>query len=199
VTVDLAADVVTDLHELYVQLRELSVRPEQQALPPVADALGTWWKLPKAGSLNAQALSPDPAFVRAQTDVLRFQEDLGNEPVGGRDAYHYLVSIDTERLVGLMKTAAEQRGEAFDAEGTRSALDRYDAQGEVWIDTETYHLHRVHWTISSTDASRPVTLELDVGLTNHNAAGPSAPPSAARETSLDALRPLFELTGLTLP
>ena len=179
-TVDLAGDVVTDAKNVFVQLHTLAISPETTALHNSKDMLNKWWQIARDDTgASLHTLTPDPSFLRAQSAVVTVTKDKGIETVNGRDAYHYLVTIDPERLLALMKTSAEARGTAFDATATRAELAQYNANGELWIDAETFVLHKLSWTVTSKETPPAMHLQFTVGLGKHNQAGPIAIPTKA--------------------
>lgn len=176
-----SADVVRDTDDTYLLVRESSADPPSAA-PAMPDAiLGTWWTLPlDSGNHAVRSLTPDPRFLRAQSEIIIIINDLGLEDVEGRNAYHYAVSIDHDRLVGLMRGLAEERGQPFSAENARRALERYDARGELWIDAETFAVRRISWAVVPKDAPTTMRLTLRMDLRNHDAATAVLAPAQSK-------------------
>ncbi len=189
-----SADVVSEQQDVYVKLRSLSMVPVPDLGGAAQNLLGTWWKIPQGDSpLPAQQLTPDPAFLRAQAAVVKVVTDHGLERVNGSDAYHYTVSVDPDRLAALMKTSAEEQGRPFDAVKARGELLQYDATGELWIDTGTFFIHRLSWTVTAKDSPSRLRFSFRADLSSHNAVPPVAIPTDfgtfRREDILRALLP----------
>ena len=181
-------DVMRDPEHMSFLLRTASTEPQTAAAQSLQALLGSWWTIPIDG--RSASLTPDPAFLRAQSAVVTVIDDRGLEDIGGRDAYHYIVSIDTDRLTGVMRDLAEERGEPFSMDETRRALEGYEARGELWIDAVSFVIHRITWTVDAIDA--PAThLALRMDLRNHNAADPIALSSQSRPLDPDTVRPLL--------
>jgi hypothetical protein len=72
--------------------------------------------------------------------------------LNGKKAYHYTVSIDRDRLTAyLIKISNPNTLQAN--EQLLAQLKQYEATGEMWIDSETFILSKVVWTIN--DAKNP--------------------------------------------
>lgn len=192
----LVADVVSEADAVYVLLHTLSVDPEVPALRGAQSMLGKWWKAPRDGSGLGPSLTPDPQFLRAQAAVVRVQRDMGLERINGRDAYHYAVTLDPEALIALMASTAEKKGTPFNAAQARTELQQYDVNGELWIDAESFLLHRLRWTVDS----RPPALHIEFGadLRKHNAAAGVVIPSAAEPLDAAAFLQMLSLPVLPL-
>lgn len=175
-TVRLNADVMVAFQQdAYIHLRSFDLSG-MQGMPEVAALEGKWWKLPVAERQpSVQSVTPDPRFLHAQADVVRVIRDRGIETIRGRDAYRYDVGIDPDKLVAFLEQAATESGKPFDRARSAADLDRYDAKGELWIDAETFRVHRIVWMIKDKDSSR-LQLELQVDLTQHDSAPPITPP-----------------------
>lgn len=196
-----SADVVRDAEESYLRLREASVDPPA-ALPQGWDALtGIWWTLPRSddGHPSVRSLTPDPRFLRAQSAVVTVVDDLGLEDIGGRDAYHYRVSIDPDRLIGLMQGVAEERGQPFSVEETRRTLERYDARGELWIDADTFVVDRIAWIVSSRESPPATRIAFRVGLTEHDSALTVTVPTEATPLDSAFIPTMMNATLITAP
>ncbi|MBI3331894.1 hypothetical protein HYZ99_02955 [Candidatus Peregrinibacteria bacterium] len=166
-------------NDVYLFLRSLSVDPPYPLLS--ADALqrfqGTWWNIPSsADPRSSSAVTPDPRLLRTQSEVVRVVKDHGIEDINGRDAYHYDVVIDRGKLALFLKKVADQRGEPFDPSQTDAFLSALHATGELWIDAETFFVHRIVWTVPASDEAG-LSGELQVDLRDHGAAPPVTPPA----------------------
>lgn len=138
--------------DLYVRLLSVSVTPPE-ALPSTAmlqTIQGAWWKLPPSDAPSATrrpALSPDPRLLRLQADVVSVTEDLGLETIHDRDAYHYRVDIDPDKLRQFLRAVGSESGERSSSAALAELLSRYVASGELWIDADSFYLHRIQWTV----------------------------------------------------
>lgn len=184
----LAADGVLDGKDAYLHIRSLSSEPPHPSLTGSGTLLNQWWKFAGLmGDGNAQSLTPDPRFLRAQAEVVTVTRDDGLVDVSGHDAYQYQVAIDPDRLVALLQKAAQEEGREFDEQKVRADIGRYTATGEMWIDAETFVVHALSWTVLSKDDPRTLTLTLRADLRNHNVAGPVAAPDDAKPLTTDTL------------
>ncbi|NOS66793.1 MAG: hypothetical protein HOO67_00260 [Candidatus Peribacteraceae bacterium] len=191
-TFRLSGDVVRDALDTYVLFREFSTDPAVPALQGTGSMFGTWRSLPRgAQSSPVPQLTPDPLFLRAQSEVVTVIDDHGLEDINGADAYHYGVVIDHDRLVNLMTSLAEEQGQPFDAEKTRRELQAYDARGELWIDAETFVVHRLEWTVTSKEQPAETLLKLRMNLHSHDAAPPVTIPVDAQPLGQNALVDTF--------
>jgi hypothetical protein len=171
--VQAAFDVVSASRQgTFFYFRSFTVSPASSSLRAegVMPFLEKWWMLPASGKQPALTLTPDPKFLRMQAEVVKVTHDKGIRSVDDRKAYVYTVALDPEKLLQFLRRATEQAGEVFDEEQARLDLQGWSAEGELWIDTQTFYLHRLQWTLrhaapQATD--RTITLELDVHDHDH--------------------------------
>ena len=166
-------------NDVYVFLRSLSVRPEYPLFNKKAMErfMGTWWRIPTGEDQRvSSSMTPDPRLLRAQSEIVRVVKDRGIASINGREAYHYDVAMDLEKLAAFLKRVADERGETFDAAATKEFLSSLHASGELWIDTETFYLHRIVWNIPSSEAGG-LSGQLRADLRDHDAAPPVTPPA----------------------
>ncbi len=135
-----------------------------------------WWRMGCAGSETVMPLALDPALVTLQSDIFIVTEEKEREKVNGRDAYHYAIVLDQGKFmsyVGSFSSGMESR------EGSQTAsLQRNALKGEVWVDTRTYDLHRLLWTVG--DGRGGEVARFDLLIRDHGGV-PSIPlPSRAR-------------------
>lgn len=176
-TFRVSGDVMTDMRkEAYFLLKELFLDP----LPPWAASVeklkGQWWKLP-GGSPTVATVTPDPHFLRMQSEVVTVTKDHGLVRLHDRDVYRYDVTIDPEKLIAFLKASALERSETFDEEATRSDVLRYRVEGELWIDAETFSLHRLRWMIVTNEDPDGLRFSIDAELFDHGKALQIAPPA----------------------
>ena len=188
----LIADVVSETQDLYLRVHTLTLDPPAALPSSLQTMIDTWWRIPQdAGSPIPVAVTPDPEFLRAQAAVVTVTEDHGLERLGDRDVYHYSVAIDPDRLVALGKTIAEQHGRPFDSTVVRAEVTQYDARGELWIDAETFVLHRLSWVIVSRNDPSSLQITFGVDLRNHNAAAAITVPPTSEILRRDSLLQLL--------
>lgn len=165
-------------NETYLQLQSISGDDPAFASPLFAGMLHQWWQLPSTGTGNTA--SSDPRLLRMQTSILTVTRDAGFDEIGDREAYHYEVTPDPAKLAAFLNEVAAQRGEPSQAEAWTQMLGEHEAQGEVWIDADTFNVSRITWDIRSKETAEPMALLLDLTLTDHGAAEPISPPSDAK-------------------
>jgi hypothetical protein len=155
---------VVSENEVYVRVDALEANP---ALPLPADLSGVWYRLPSTGQSPAD-ITPDPRYLRLQSESVRVTKDHGIVSMGGKRLYHYDVVIDPQRLAAYLSTLPEE----VDAEGIAQTLSAYEATGEIWIEEDTFLLTKAVWNIRKkeddtfslqlamniTDAGLPVTV-----------------------------------------
>lgn len=172
-TIVLSSDmIVAAENEVYLRLNTFSIEPASLILPPelLGQLMNQWWRIPSASGSsleNPADITPDPSLLRMQASVVTVTKDHGLTDIQGRDAYQYDVTIDPAKLKEYLQEVARVSGK--DATADIDALAGLQTNGTLWIDADTFHIHRITWNISSTDAARPQELQLDIGITNHNA------------------------------
>jgi hypothetical protein len=155
-------------NETYIRADEFESDP---AFPILALASGenitnTWFRLPSAGQ-TPTALTPDPRFLRLQSEAVRVTKDHGIDTVNGVRMYHYDVVLDPERFTAFLRSLPET-DDATSVEGMLAQLAGYDAAGELWIEEKSFLLTKATWTITKkNDEAFSLTLSMeltDVGL-----------------------------------
>lgn len=173
--------------ETYIQVHALEIEP---AIPffnidALKNSLQTWLKLPSP-STTSSAVTPDPHFLRLQSEVVRVTKNHGIVSMNGRNTYHYSVSIDRDRLAAyLINTSKPDALQT--SEQLLKQLEQYEATGEMWIDDATFLLSKVSWTIKDAEhpdsiASLTISIE-DVGVPVTITAPASAQPFSLTPTS----------------
>lgn len=138
--------VVLSENEAYIRADELTVTPES-LIPGLTDRglmTGEWFRLPFSGVSQA-TVTPDPRFLRMQSDAVRVTKDHGIVTLGQRRMYHYDVVIDPEKLAEYL--AAIPGTAEGSAEDFLRQIEAYAATGQLWIDEETFLLTRAMWEI----------------------------------------------------
>jgi hypothetical protein len=180
------ADVIVVFdQEVYLRLQLLNVAPPHPLLQEEAlkGFQGQWWKLPTPEK-PSQTVTPNPRLLKAQAEVIEITRDRGLETMQQRDVYHYDVILDREKLKTFLRGVAEERGEEFREAEAEEFLKGFETSGEIWIDAETFYVHRLVWNI--TPAQKPVqkvSFTLRADLSEHNAAPLVTPPETFSEFS----------------
>lgn len=177
-TVSAAGDViVAGENEAYVRLSK--VDGSVPFLPGIGlvseEALDTWYQTGE-GQADPVSLSPDPSFIAMQTRVLTVTDDRSYEQVDGHDCYAYDVEIDPEKALGFLRSAAEQRGQPFDAAAAETFLSSFVAHGTMWIDAETFVIRRIEWTFGSAPQHGDMQGTFGVHFDRHGEQVEIAPP-----------------------
>jgi hypothetical protein len=168
------ANISTDMHVIVagqdnVFLRIDSIAGESSTFVMPAGT-GTWWKLPPTGlSATHATLTPDPKFLELQSKSVVVLDDEGYETIHGRRARHYDVAADKKKLAVFMQEVARSRGHELTEAEALLSIQHLTMNGELWIDAETYVLHKVQWSIVSDDASSPLDVRFTLTMRDHNA------------------------------
>ncbi|OGJ59090.1 hypothetical protein A2635_00145 [Candidatus Peribacteria bacterium RIFCSPHIGHO2_01_FULL_51_9] len=180
--------VILPSREIYVNIYALKVDPAPVFLPFVQSVIGQWIQVSRGNDL-VQPVTPDPRLLRAQSQVITVIEDHGLVAVRDRKAYHYTVALDQEKFMEFLRTTV-QGDQTFDEEAARSAVASIQAEGELWVDMETFFIHQIVWNIKKIEEGEDLwSLNADIKIYDHNTAPPITPPT-------DAL-PFFETMPLT--
>lgn len=177
-------------NKVYVRINSLTVTPADPSLSAdaIAPMLGTWFILPSSAEAmrGMSDVSPDPKLLQAQSQVVSVTNDLGIEKVDGKDAYHYQVTLDPEKLVAFLQTMSSAAGQEFDPAAAMALSSLFAGKGELWIDHETSFTRRIIWDFSPTDESLSFTLNLTAELGNYNNAAQIEFPVDAKPWPQDA-------------
>jgi hypothetical protein len=131
-----------------------------------SDVPREWIALPFLHT-SATSTSPDPAMLNLQMQTLTVREDRGITTLIGHDVYHYAVSVDPTKFHTFISALETGTG----------TLTPFTADGELWIDADTFALRRVQWVWEQSTPGIPASLSsfwLDVS--SHNTAPPVSPP-----------------------
>lgn len=131
-------------------------------------------------------LTPDPHFLQAQSATVRVTRDRGRELIHGRDAYHYDVTLDREKLRSLLREFSSTPT-AVVLEDPLSTWDDAYIAGELWIDSETFLIHRIHWRIAES-GEESAMLEFSLDVSAHNEPVSIEVPTDAEPIVPDALQ-----------
>jgi hypothetical protein len=199
--------IVAGPEDLYVHLERYDIQGANQFFNPalLKGFSGIWWKVPSRENQVASAsITPSPRILHAQAQVVTVVRDKGAASLRERRMYHYDIAIDPDKMVSYLQQVNGENGEQFDEASVRSSLEDLDATGEIWIDAETFAVHRLRWDILQqvTDAGQQLGGSFTVDFTDHNNAPDIVPPADAQEFSpfmfLDAPN-VLEPVESTLP
>lgn len=171
--------VVAGEQEVYLRLNTLTIEPSTTLLPPeiITQMLNQWWMIP-SGSGSTADIAPDPSLLRMQTSVIAISKDHGLTDIDGHRSYLYDTTIDAEKMRAYLHAVSRAQGKDLDA--SMAALSEMKAHGRIWIDAKTFFIHRIVWDIESNDPAKPMTVHLDITITDHNARITIAPPTGAQ-------------------
>ena len=145
---------------------------------------GKWWRIPtREDQLASTSVTPDPRLLNAQAQVVKVVKDRGMASLHGRTVHRYDVAIDHDKLVDYMRKAATDSGSPFDEDEVRSSIGDLDADGEIWIDAETYQVQRLQWDLSQGvgDTTKSANATFSVDFFDHNSASAIVFPEDAQE------------------
>lgn len=171
--------VVIDEHEVYLRIENARVEPASAFPVPLGpEALETWLRLPAESAAPAPDVTPDPRFLRMQAEVVRVVKDEGIVAYGGKRAYHYDVAVDPDKLRAFLEEMESAGGGGEQSAMTQALLQSTNLRGELWIDAETFVVHRIEWDAEPA-AAGGLDGNLTVTLRDHNTAPPVVPPENA--------------------
>ncbi|MCA9370853.1 MAG: hypothetical protein KC680_02745 [Candidatus Peregrinibacteria bacterium] len=170
--------VVMGKDEVYLNIHSLTSQPNSALFQPdvIGKLAGTWWQLPSQDAApQSTTVTPDPRLLQAQASVITVIADKGITEFNGKMSYHYVVELDKEKLFSYLEALKVETDEV------RASLKDTVAEGEIWIDAETFYVQKVLWNISSLHTSAQATLDTSLTLTfrNQNAAPTIEPPVGA--------------------
>ncbi|MDD5751506.1 MAG: hypothetical protein PHS73_03225 [Candidatus Peribacteraceae bacterium] len=183
------ADIILlPAQETYLRLNTLRTDPEQNLFHAQLLNLfvGQWWVFPAREGVSAVlaggTITPSPNLLKAQSQVVRVKRDDGLTILDGRRVYHVLVEADPVKLLAYLEQVSRERQEPFDRSAVARTLERLQADGELWVDAETFFLHRVSWDVESLEEEGGMIISgsFTVNLSDHNAAPPVTPPADAK-------------------
>ncbi len=170
--------IVAAENEVYVHVDAASIEPKTELLSDelIGKILNQWFLLAAgSGSLRTDdTVTADPSLLRMQSKVVKVTKDNGLETLNKKSAYYYDVTIDPALFAQYMSSLPQQKNTTFP-----SATDflTMSAKGKLWIDEETFFIHRIVWDITSTDPKHPSTVHIDITFADQNAVdSPIAPP-----------------------
>jgi hypothetical protein len=169
--INVSADfIIGGEKDVYMKVHALTVTPPGKILSPelVSHLLNQWWLIPtETGSrLTATPISPDPSMLQMQTEVISVVKDKGLSKINGRLSYEYEVAVDQTKMQNYLANLYRLKGgKTPDSE---EQFRNMNAKGMLWIDAESFVIHKIVWDITSTDPVRPQTAHIDVSINDHN-------------------------------
>lgn len=174
----LARFIVAGMNEVYAKVDELSM-PSASAGPAagqLAGFTGKWWLLPTASGTEGQPnVTPDPRMLRMQTEAIDVLRDRGIVSINGRQAHHYDVAVNPEKLATFL-SSLDAGAEPVDP----AQFGEVTVTGELWIDAETYILRRAEWRAESPVPGQDPLMTLYVDISDHNTDLTVSPPADAQ-------------------
>lgn len=178
-TINGEARIISDALERYFTILSLSADPQIPIVTQMQEAVGTWWHTSTdSPATQHQNLAPDPVMLKAQASVVKVLEDYGLKRVRGKDAYHFRVAIDPEKLKMFSESLPE--ADATDAEELRAKFSQYDVTGSLWIEEDSFHLLRAEWSVKSV-SNDALRLNIVSDFDYQNAAMKVLPPENFQE------------------
>ncbi len=169
--IDASGDfVIGGEKDVYMKVDALTVTPPNSLITTdlISHLLNQWWLIPTESGSQAPAsnVAPDPAMLRMQTSVISVLKDRGLTDINGHTAYLYDVTIDPEKMRAYITDLYKKNGKTPSAQ--ELTLSTMNAKGMIWIDAQTFVIHRIVWDIASTEATHPLQVHLDVTISDHN-------------------------------
>lgn len=135
-----------------------------------------WWILPsdeiqdeKRGGSPVSPVTPDPQIIKEQSQLVRVVRSNGIKKMNNRNTYHYDVELDAEKFVDYLKRSATASNEHFDETKIKQFLSQLGTDGELWIDAETFNVHRIVWKLDF-GLFVPIDVSFQMDLRDHNIA-----------------------------
>lgn len=180
--------IVIGKKDLYFRVQSLSTEPDQSLFQPelLVLLLDKWWMVP--GDLSGQesavpggTMTPPPTMLRAQAQVVRVLRNRGSVSLDGSAVHHFEVAVDPDKLLAYLQEVAATRNETFDRAALSRSIAGLQAQGEMWIDAQTYVLRQVTWNIREFPTEQGMfSASFTVRLSDIDSAPPVTPPADAQ-------------------
>ncbi|MDP7476905.1 MAG: hypothetical protein QF442_00485 [Candidatus Peribacteraceae bacterium] len=169
--------------EVYMNLHSITVNPNCDLFRPelIGKIAGQWWRLPADDSLPISGeVAPDPKLLHAQSQIITVTKSLGIDTIGSSNAYHYEVELDKKKLLAYLAASGKDTASG-DIQEIAEDMKNVVTNGEIWIDTETYFMHKISWSVSGLPISTgTASAEFVIDFRNHNAAPEIVPPTSAK-------------------
>ncbi|MBI3335974.1 hypothetical protein HYZ98_00195 [Candidatus Peregrinibacteria bacterium] len=187
--------IVSGPEELYLNVHTLESQPPLLAFQSLslAELVGKWLQLsaPVSAISASSSMAPDPHLLKMQSEIVDIVRDRGQEMHSGRSRYHYDVRLNTEKLLTFVEEVSRVREESLDTTMLKTFLAFVNAEGELFIDAETFLIERLVWHISAPHVPfGAFSLDLTLDLKDHGKAPPILPPLDATPFPSAALIPV---------
>lgn len=141
-----------------------------------------WFVLP-AGA-TASPLTPDPQFLRAQSEIVTITRDYGIGSINGYETYQYDVALDTEKLRQFFLASGNSANEA---QGIVDQLKSLNVTGKMWIDADSFVVRRLQWLLASEEESAQLTGEMIIEIEDDISGTRISPPADALSLPVNPL------------
>lgn len=172
--------------EVYMNLHSLTAQPSSSVFHPelIGAIAGTWWLLPPEDNapVTGGPITPDPRLLHMQSQVIQVDNDHGIVDLQGEMAYHYDVSIDSQKLLQYLEAVAKEQDDEFSPEEVQESLENISATGQIWINPETFFIEKLSWKIAALPLQfgSTVSSSFTMHFRKHNEAPPILPPQDAK-------------------
>lgn len=176
------------LHNRDVLLQPIKIGEGKTLFPRMAKFLavqtGAWVQLPP---LSEEDTTVDPRLLRLQPSVVHAIHDYGIDHETGASLYHYDIALNRDAL----KKSMTIRSVHGDTESATDAtlLMNSDAHGQIWIDTDTFQIRRLIWSVQRILPNDPMSsLQFDLTLSDYDAAPTIEIPAVSHALSASVLQ-----------
>lgn len=160
-------------------MRFMTTGADAQAVDVLKDR---WFVLP-AGA-TASPLTPDPKFLRAQSEIVTVTRDHGIGRINGYEAYEYDVALDTKKLRQFFLASGSTVNEA---QGIVDQLKSLNVTGKMWIDADTFVMRRLQWLLASEQDNVELTGEMIIEIEDDISGARISPPADALSLPVNPL------------
>lgn len=173
--------IVAGSEEVYLNIHSLESQPVSPAIesPGLIKLIGQWVRLssPVPSSSSVSSIASDPKLLKMQSEVVDVVRDFGLSVSAGRSVYHYAVRLNPDKLLAFLQEVSRTREEVSDMTMFKTLLAFVNADGELFIDAETFLIERLIWHITAPDVPfGTFSLDLTLDLKDHGKAPPILPP-----------------------
>jgi len=157
---DGSLDLRLNKDALYFNVLALNVSGVGEIPPQVKAMTNKWWKIAlPAGAFDEVSkvvpqaeeskMTPEQLKVKKLLDETNFfvaPNYVDIKPVKGENCYHYTVNLDKQALLDFLKKSAEAQGQVVsdvDMADAKTALEKVDVTGEVYVGVNTGILHQL--------------------------------------------------------
>jgi len=181
--------IVAGEDEVYMKVDALSASAGAgPAFPLMNELQNKWWRIPSTdGANSATAVTADPEFLRIQSETVDVIKDHGYQTVNGRKSHHYDVVINKDKLAEYLHEVSKRRGQEQQITEIHASLADTDMTGEMWIDAETYHIHRINWHLVPTGGTEGTDTLFTINLYEHNKDVSIQPPQRSEPFPADLM------------